>query len=241
MLEDEPPAELSKECIKNRTGADGRRAGSGENEELEETDQDQDSTLNTNNDSQEEVPTISNQINQINSLQTSCLNHQIGKHPAAQQISMQKQQHPLPPMQQNETTRSIMKNSSLKSQLPSYYETNSNLWQQSNEHSPKSTSTSATSSSQASSCQQTTTGVVAPTTTTSSTLPTPPPSIVMSPDVLQQTQILQQQPQSQTQQKPKVRFNLDINYEKEREWNRVNKIIVDASKSEIEWTQEVEV
>jgi hypothetical protein len=41
--------------------------------------------------------------------------------------------------------------------------------------------------------------------------------------------------------KPKVRFNLDINYEKEREWNRVNKIIGDASKSQIEWTQEVEV
>ena len=42
-------------------------------------------------------------------------------------------------------------------------------------------------------------------------------------------------------QKPKVRFNLDINYEKEREWNRVNKIIGDASKTQIEWTQEVEV
>ena len=42
-------------------------------------------------------------------------------------------------------------------------------------------------------------------------------------------------------QKPKVRFNLDINYEKEREWNRVNKIIGDVSKSQIEWTQEVEV
>ena len=42
-------------------------------------------------------------------------------------------------------------------------------------------------------------------------------------------------------QKPKVRFNLDINYEKEREWNRVNRIIGDASKSQIEWTQEVEV
>ncbi len=42
-------------------------------------------------------------------------------------------------------------------------------------------------------------------------------------------------------QKPKVRFNLDIDYEKEREWNRVNRIIGDASKSQIEWTQEVEV
>jgi hypothetical protein len=41
--------------------------------------------------------------------------------------------------------------------------------------------------------------------------------------------------------KPKVRFNLDINYEKEREWSRVNKIIGDANKSQIEWTHEVEV
>lgn len=41
--------------------------------------------------------------------------------------------------------------------------------------------------------------------------------------------------------KPKVRFNLDINYEKEREWNRVNRIIGDANKSSIEWTKEVEV
>ena len=40
---------------------------------------------------------------------------------------------------------------------------------------------------------------------------------------------------------PKVRFNLDIDYENEREWSRVNRIIVDASKSQIEWTQEVEV
>ncbi|CAF0956310.1 unnamed protein product [Brachionus calyciflorus] len=45
----------------------------------------------------------------------------------------------------------------------------------------------------------------------------------------------------QLSQKPKVRFNLDINYEKEREWNRVNKLIGDASNTQIEWTQEVEV
>ena len=42
-------------------------------------------------------------------------------------------------------------------------------------------------------------------------------------------------------QKPKVRFNLDIDYEKEREWSRINKIIGDVSKTQIEWTQEVEV
>ena len=42
--------------------------------------------------------------------------------------------------------------------------------------------------------------------------------------------------------KPKVRFNIDINYEKEREWNRVNKIIGEANNAQkIEWTQEVEV
>ena len=41
--------------------------------------------------------------------------------------------------------------------------------------------------------------------------------------------------------KPKVRFNLDVNYEKEREWNRINKILGDVSKSQIEWTDEVEV
>jgi hypothetical protein len=41
--------------------------------------------------------------------------------------------------------------------------------------------------------------------------------------------------------KPKVRFNLDVNYEKEREWNRINKILGDASKTQIEWTDEVEV
>ncbi|RNA14200.1 hypothetical protein BpHYR1_012797 [Brachionus plicatilis] len=47
--------------------------------------------------------------------------------------------------------------------------------------------------------------------------------------------------QVNSSQKPKVRFNLDIDYEKEREWNRINKIIGDASKTQIEWTQEVEV
>jgi hypothetical protein len=41
--------------------------------------------------------------------------------------------------------------------------------------------------------------------------------------------------------KPKVRFNLDLKYEKEREWSRINKILGDVSKSTIEWTDEVEV
>ena len=60
-------------------------------------------------------------------------------------------------------------------------------------------------------------------------------------NLFQAQQHLTQQQMANLNQKPKVRFNLDINYEKEREWNRVNKIIGDASKSQIEWTQEVEV
>jgi hypothetical protein len=62
-----------------------------------------------------------------------------------------------------------------------------------------------------------------------------------SANLFQAQQHLTQQQMANLNQKPKVRFNLDINYEKEREWNRVNKIIGDASKSQIEWTQEVEV
>lgn len=46
---------------------------------------------------------------------------------------------------------------------------------------------------------------------------------------------------SNANSKPKVRFSLDINYEKEREWSRINKILGDVSKYAIEWTDEVEV
>jgi hypothetical protein len=123
-----------------------------------------------------------------------------------------------------------MKNSSLKTQQsqPSYYEaTNMNLWkkQEDNpttttttvavlEQSPKSTTTSSSLTSSGGTNPANTSAANAAAAAAAS---------------------------SSSSQKPKVRFNLDINYEKEREWNRVNKIIVDASKSEIEWTQEVEV
>lgn len=128
-----------------------------------------------------------------------------------------------------------MKNSSLKTQQsqPSYYEaTNMNLWkkQEDNnnpamtttttvpvvEQSPKSTTTSSSLTSSGGTNSATNAATAAAATAAAAA-------------------------SSSSSQKPKVRFNLDINYEKEREWNRVNKIIVDASKSEIEWTQEVEV
>lgn len=37
--------------------------------------------------------------------------------------------------------------------------------------------------------------------------------------------------------KPKVRFNLDPQYEREREWNKVNKLLGNS----VEWTDEFEV
>ena len=37
--------------------------------------------------------------------------------------------------------------------------------------------------------------------------------------------------------KPKVRFNLDPEYEREREWNKVNKLLGNS----VEWTDEFEV
>ncbi|CAF2746442.1 unnamed protein product [Rotaria sp. Silwood2] len=56
----------------------------------------------------------------------------------------------------------------------------------------------------------------------------------------QQQQSPQPQPQAQQQQqtlKPKVRFNLDPQYEREREWNKVNKLLGNS----VEWTDEYEV
>jgi hypothetical protein len=41
----------------------------------------------------------------------------------------------------------------------------------------------------------------------------------------------------QQQQRPKVRFNLDPQYEREREWNKVNKLLGNS----VEWTDEFEV
>lgn len=129
------------------------------------------------------------------------------------------------------TTRSIMKNSSLKTQQsqPSYYEaTNMNLWKK-QEDNPTTTTTVAVLEQSPKS------------TTTSSSLTSSGGTNPANTSAANAAAAAAAAASSSSSQKPKVRFNLDINYEKEREWNRVNKIIVDASKSEIEWTQEVEV
>ncbi|CAM4852220.1 unnamed protein product, partial [Rotaria magnacalcarata] len=47
----------------------------------------------------------------------------------------------------------------------------------------------------------------------------------------------QQQQHTSTILKPKVRFNLDPQYEREREWNKVNKLLGNS----VEWTDEFEV
>jgi len=47
----------------------------------------------------------------------------------------------------------------------------------------------------------------------------------------------QQQQQQQQTLRPKVRFNLDPQYEREREWNKVNKLLGNS----VEWTDEFEV
>ena len=46
-----------------------------------------------------------------------------------------------------------------------------------------------------------------------------------------------EQPQTPNALKPKVRFNLDPQYEREREWNKVNKLLGNS----VEWTDEFEV
>jgi hypothetical protein len=43
--------------------------------------------------------------------------------------------------------------------------------------------------------------------------------------------------QQQQPLRPKVRFNLDPQYEREREWNKVNKLLGNS----VEWTDEFEV
>ena len=47
----------------------------------------------------------------------------------------------------------------------------------------------------------------------------------------------EQQQQTSNPLKPKVRFNLDPQYEREREWNKVNKLLGNS----VEWTDEFEV
>jgi hypothetical protein len=48
---------------------------------------------------------------------------------------------------------------------------------------------------------------------------------------------IDEQQQQQQALKPKVRFNLDPQYEREREWNKVNKLLGNS----VEWTDEFEV
>lgn len=130
------------------------------------------------------------------------------------------------------TTRSIMKNSSLKTQQsqPSYYEaTNMNLWKKQEDNNNPTTTTTVPVVEQS------------PKSTTTSSSLTSSGGTNPATNAAATAAAAAAAASSSSSQKPKVRFNLDINYEKEREWNRVNKIIVDASKSEIEWTQEVEV
>lgn len=73
------------------------------------------------------------------------------------------------------------------------------------------------------------------TTTTASSLPPPPTSIMKMP-TNKSLDNLQEQSASNAL-KPKVRFNLDPAYEREREWNKVNKLLGNS----VEWTDEFEV
>lgn len=69
-----------------------------------------------------------------------------------------------------------------------------------------------------------------------------PPSIMKIPQNKSIDSIDEQQQQPSTPTatntlKPKVRFNLDPQYEREREWNKVNKLLGNS----VEWTDEFEV
>jgi hypothetical protein len=68
----------------------------------------------------------------------------------------------------------------------------------------------------------------------------PPPASIMK---ITQTKSIESIDEPQTTPttanslKPKVRFNLDPQYEREREWNKVNKLLGNS----VEWTDEFEV
>lgn len=70
-------------------------------------------------------------------------------------------------------------------------------------------------------------------------IPRPPPASIMkitqnkSLDSIDEQQSLS----ANNTLKPKVRFNLDPQYEREREWNKVNKLLGNS----VEWTDEFEV
>ena len=78
------------------------------------------------------------------------------------------------------------------------------------------------------------------------TTPTHTPGIAnrpLPPSIMKMTQnksidsIDEQQTNASNSLKPKVRFNLDPQYEREREWNKVNKLLG----NNMEWTDEFEV
>jgi hypothetical protein len=65
----------------------------------------------------------------------------------------------------------------------------------------------------------------------------PPPSIMKMTPNRSIDNIDEQQTITTNSLKPKVRFNLDPQYEREREWNKVNKLLGNS----VEWTDEFEV
>ncbi len=74
--------------------------------------------------------------------------------------------------------------------------------------------------------------------TTPTTINRSQPTSIMKINNTKTTDNLDEQQQQQQQTlRPKVRFNLDPQYEREREWNKVNKLLGNS----VEWTDEFEV
>jgi hypothetical protein len=65
----------------------------------------------------------------------------------------------------------------------------------------------------------------------------PPPSSIMKMTHNKSIDSIDEQQSTPNSLKPKVRFNLDPQYEREREWNKVNKLLGNS----VEWTDEFEV
>ncbi|CAF4761946.1 unnamed protein product [Rotaria sp. Silwood1] len=63
------------------------------------------------------------------------------------------------------------------------------------------------------------------------------PTSIMKITNIKTSDNIDEQSQQQQPLKPKVRFNLDPQYEREREWNKVNKLLGNS----VEWTDEFEV
>jgi len=65
----------------------------------------------------------------------------------------------------------------------------------------------------------------------------PPPPSIMKMTQNKSLDSIDEQQITTNSLKPKVRFNLDPQYEREREWNKVNKLLGNS----VEWTDEFEV